>query len=57
MRRLIQRYGHDRDRVVKAYAEAERRGEVQRKSNKYALRPDGYAAALYADGLKKGWFR
>ena len=57
MRRLIQRYGHDRDRVVKAYAEAERRGEVQRKSNKHGISPEGYATALFADGVKKGWFR
>ena len=57
MRRLVRRLGHDRDRVIGAYADAERRGEVQRKRNKYGLSPEGYAAALWADGVSKGWFR
>jgi len=57
MRRLVRRFGQDRERVINAYAEAERRGEVRRKRNKYGLSPEGYAAALWADGVTKGWFR
>jgi hypothetical protein len=57
MRRLVRRFGHDRERVITAYAQAERKGEVRRKRNKHGLSPEGYAAALWADGVTKGWFR
>jgi len=57
MRRLIARYGRDRDRIIKAYADAERRGDVPRKSNKYDLSPESYAAALFRDGVRRGWIR
>jgi len=56
MRRLIRRLGRDRERVIRAYAEAERKGEVRRSRNKYGLSPEAYAAALWADGLRKKWF-
>jgi DNA-binding transcriptional MocR family regulator len=57
MRRLLQRYGRNREQVIQAYANAERRGEVRRKNNTHGLSPETYAAALFADGLRKGWFR
>jgi hypothetical protein len=55
MRALYARYAGDHDRLVREYAEAERSGEVRRKSNKSGHDPEGYARALLADGLKKGW--
>lgn len=41
--------------AVRAYAEAERRGEVMRARNASGLDAEGYARALLADGLRKGW--
>jgi hypothetical protein len=41
--------------IVKAYAEAERKGDVARKSNKYNLSAESYARALLKDGIRKGW--
>ena len=46
MRDLNRRFGGDDDKVVAAYAAAERRGDVRRASN---------ARRLYADGIAKGW--
>ncbi len=55
MRDIHRRYGQDRDRVVREYAAAERRGVVERKRNSRGLSPEDYATALLADGEKKGW--
>jgi hypothetical protein len=57
MRNLYRRLGGDHDRVVAAYAAAERRGEVTRASNVRHMEPEEYAGRLYADGVKKGWMR
>lgn len=57
MRELMARYGGDMELVIQEYAAAERRGEVERKQNASGLTPEGYARALYADGVKKGWLR
>lgn len=55
MRRLYQETGgHDEDTVT-AYAEAERAGEVERKSDVNATSAEDYARALLRDGLSKGW--
>lgn len=57
MRRLYREAGgHDEDTVT-AYAEAERAGEVERKSDVNATSPEDYARALVRDGLIKGWLR
>jgi hypothetical protein len=56
MRRLIANLGRVEDTVCKAYAAAERRGEVPRNRNKYGLTPEEYARALWRDGDRKGWF-
>ena len=45
----------DRDRIVEAYAAAERRGAVVRRSNRHGIDPDEYARRLYADGARRGW--
>ena len=55
MRDLNRRFGGDYDKVVAAYAAAERRGEVRRTSNVHAIAPEEYARRLYADGVAKGW--
>jgi hypothetical protein len=55
MRDLNRRFGGDDDKVVAAYAAAERRGEVRRASNVHGMTPEEYARRLYADGVAKGW--
>lgn len=55
MRELVRRFGHDEERVVREYAAAEARGEVERKSNSYRLTAEQYARALWNDAVKKGW--
>ena len=55
MRDLNRRFGGDQDKVVAAYAGAERRGDVKRASNVHGITPEEYARRLYADGVAKGW--
>ena len=55
MRDLYRRFGGDQDRVVAAYAAAERRGDVDRASNVRHMEPEEYAERLYLDGIAKGW--
>lgn len=55
MRDLYRRLGGDQDRVVAAYAAAERRGDAKRTSNVHDMTPEEYARRLYADGVAKGW--
>ncbi len=55
MRNLFRRFGGDHDRIVAAYAAAERAGDVQRASNVRGMEPEEYAERLYQDGIKKGW--
>lgn len=55
MRELVKRFGMNEERVVREYAEAEQRGEVDRKSNTHQYTAEQYARALWNDALKKGW--
>ena len=55
MRDLNRRFGGDQDKVVAAYADAERGGDVKRASNIHGITPEEYARRLYADGVAKGW--
>jgi hypothetical protein len=57
MRDLWQRLSRNEDAVIRAYAAMERRGEVSRTSNDYAITAEQYARALLSDGLRKGWLR
>ena len=57
MRELDRRFRGDHDKVVAAYAAAERRGDEKRASNVGHLEPEEYASRLYADGVAKGWIR
>jgi hypothetical protein len=53
--RLWARFGPDRDRVAREYADAEAKGEIDRKSNRSNVAPLAYAKRLIRDGLTKGW--
>jgi hypothetical protein len=55
MRELFRRYEKNLDLIVEKYAEAERRGDVARKSNSHGLTSNNYAVRLLADGLRKKW--
>lgn len=55
MRELFRLYQGDKAMVVKAYAEAEQAGEVNRLRNASGYGTEQYARALWADGEKKGW--
>ena len=55
MQDLNRRFGADQDKVVAAYAAAERHGDVRRASNVHGITPEEYARRLYADGVAKGW--
>jgi len=55
MRDLNRRLGGDHDKVVAAYAAAERRGDGRRASNVHDITPEEYARRLHADGVAKGW--
>ena len=57
MRELFRRFGSDRARVVEAYAEAERRGEVERARDSRQMSADEYASRLFADGVEKKWIQ
>ena len=55
MRGLLLQFGRDRDTVCTAYAEAERNGIVQRRKNVNDTSAEGYATALWKDGVRRGW--
>lgn len=55
MRELVGRFGYNEERVVREYAAAEERGEVERKSNSHRITAEQYARALWNDAVKKGW--
>jgi hypothetical protein len=55
MKILARRYGNDEARIIREYANAERNGRVQRRSNINALTPEQYASRLLRDGQNKGW--
>jgi hypothetical protein len=55
MRDIYARNHGEEGRVVAEYAAAERAGKVQRIGNKPGHTAEHYAAALFNDGLKKGW--
>ncbi|MEQ1938048.1 hypothetical protein ABMA46_07330 [Mesorhizobium sp. CN5-321] len=55
MRELFVQFGSSRDKVCAAYAQAERDGIVSRNRNSNAMCPEDYAAALWEDGIHKGW--
>jgi hypothetical protein len=48
MRELVRKLGEISELVVRAYAEAERMGRVNRSSNLHGLTPEEYGQALCA---------
>ena len=56
MRQLVRGLGLNREAVVAAYAAAELNGEVSRMRDANGTDAETYARALWADGVKKGWF-
>jgi hypothetical protein len=57
MRELFRRHRGDEEAMIRAYADAESRGEVERASNARDLLPEEYARRLLEDARKKGWIR
>lgn len=55
IRELVRRFGVNEERVVREYAAAVERGEVERKSNSHGITAEQYARALWNDAVKKGW--
>ncbi len=55
MRAAYEKAGRNQAKAIALYAAKERRGEAQRGSNMNDLDPDEYAAALFRDGIRKGW--
>ena len=55
MRKLAIELGGDRAKVCAAYAQAERDGIVARNRNRHNMASEHYAAALWEDGVAKGW--
>jgi hypothetical protein len=56
MRGLFKLHNGDAQRMIADYAAAEQRGEVARRKNESGLDSAAYAAALFKDGEKRGWF-
>jgi hypothetical protein len=50
MRQFLIEYGYNRNRVCDAYAAGDRRGEIERKSDKNDMSPDAYADEVWRDG-------
>jgi hypothetical protein len=55
MRFLYSEHRGDAERIIRAYAAAEDRGEVERRRDSHGLTSEQYARALWADAEKKGW--
>lgn len=55
MRSLFKALKGNQKATVAAYADAEKRGNVERRSNRHSLSPLKYAKALFQDGIRKGW--
>jgi hypothetical protein len=56
MRELHARFHGNKEQCVRAYVEAERRGEVVRRSNTYHMSAETYASGLFNEGVqRKRW--
>lgn len=53
IRELHRRFNGDKEQVIQADANAERSGEVERKSKKANWSPETYARALYYDTFER----
>jgi hypothetical protein len=57
MRRLYREHRGNPEPTIRAFADAERRGDVRRSSNAYNIDAMAYARMLLADGLRRGWLK
>ena len=57
MRRLYRDHRGNPESTIRAFADAERRGDVRRSSNAYNIDALTYARMLFADGLRRGWLK
>jgi hypothetical protein len=55
MRIIYNAFHGNREVCVWGFAEAERVGEVRRRSNVRNLSAEDYAERLFDDGVRKGW--
>ncbi|HYX40174.1 MAG TPA: hypothetical protein VE821_00685 [Pyrinomonadaceae bacterium] len=55
MKELARRFGANKERVIREYAEAEKRGEVKRESNTHNWTAEQYARALWRDAMRRDW--
>jgi hypothetical protein len=55
MRELYGQCKGDKGKACAVYVDAEKAGEVKRKSNKRAMSAGDYASRLWDDGIRKGW--
>jgi len=52
---LLEKYGNDKERIIKEYAAMEASGLVARKRNKNHMSPVEYAEWLYQDWERRKW--
>ncbi len=55
MRKLVKKYGDNDNTIIREYAAAEERGEVERERDQNNISPEEYAKRLLYDGRKKDW--
>ena len=55
MRELMRFHRGSAEKVIAAYALAEKAGEVTRTRKTYKITSENYASRLFNDGIKKGW--
>lgn len=56
MRKLVKKYGDNDNIIIREYAAAEERGELERERDQNNTSPKEYAKRLLYDGREKHWF-
>ena len=57
MRKLYQKHGGEKAKIVSDYAQAERDGKVIRERNDCGFSHAEYASRLFYDGVHDGWIK
>ena len=57
MRQFYREHRGNREETIRAFAEAERRGDVHRASDIYHIDSLTYARLLFVDGLRRSWLK
>ncbi len=55
IRNSVKKYGDNDNTIIREYAAAEERGEVERERDQNNISPEEYAKRLLYDGRKKDW--